>query len=690
MSKAEIIQLEAKSITDSLNRMKKREELKQKYHFDRLIYDPVTNEIKKASELRERNQIVKKKFNFKLKAHPKDKSEIQNENLESNDNHVKETDYQRRLNYYESVVKILNNVDEFKKEYKKKMKEAKKQKFDELIFTKKIAEFKEKEIEELKEKIKEKKRKSIKAAFAEEERREKINKLRRRSKSTQELKKTKSSQDLLKKSTDKTEIIDDQKNRWDDLISKINYPKLKLKRQPTPTLTEFQLEISKKQSEKREPTQPKEIDYLAVMKKLRKRANKRKKLLEKRKAAKEKKKEEVIESSSPVEDREIIPDVVEESVEVVAVEEAPPVIEEIIIPTSKKRQFILNEIYTTEKDYVSHLQHLIDRYAIPIKEQNLLPENIQDTLFSSLYVIKDVHVNMMEELELFRNENFLDPLEAGGLKREKGLSLGNIFLEIAPAFKQYTDYINDYELIYDIVTKSSKKYKKFDKFCKQETQLRVEENDRFTDLPDYLILPIQRIPRYRMLLEDLVKNTSDLHPDYVATKEALQLIIDIADYCNAMKKEKQNRERMEQLVKMLKIKELSHPKRRFIREGAIKIPIPGSKKQKEGTLYLFSDLVVLKVKKPAILKLFDAAAQEYKIDILENSMDPTFHLVTGSNLQNTQPIICQSNYDLNEWVAHFNMCHSLEDPIEDIGYSNLDSDVLTSVSTSDLISSSMD
>ena len=33
-------------------------------------------------------------------------------------------------------------------------------------------------------------------------------------------------------------------------------------------------------------------------------------------------------------------------------------------------------------------------------------------------------------------------------------------------------------------------------------------------LLSYLILPVQRIPRYNMLLRDLVKQTEESHPDY--------------------------------------------------------------------------------------------------------------------------------------------------------------------------------
>ena len=39
-----------------------------------------------------------------------------------------------------------------------------------------------------------------------------------------------------------------------------------------------------------------------------------------------------------------------------------------------------------------------------------------------------------------------------------------------------------------------------------------------------LITPVQRIPRYKMLLEDVIKNTPDCHPDKKSLKEALEQI----------------------------------------------------------------------------------------------------------------------------------------------------------------------
>ena len=48
------------------------------------------------------------------------------------------------------------------------------------------------------------------------------------------------------------------------------------------------------------------------------------------------------------------------------------------------------------------------------------------------------------------------------------------------------------------------------------------------DLYSLLIQPIQRIPRYRLLFEELLKNTPEFHPDYEPMSKTLQSIQDVS------------------------------------------------------------------------------------------------------------------------------------------------------------------
>ena len=44
------------------------------------------------------------------------------------------------------------------------------------------------------------------------------------------------------------------------------------------------------------------------------------------------------------------------------------------------------------------------------------------------------------------------------------------------------------------------------------------------DIRSFLIQPVQRVPRYRMLLEDLLKVTEEGHPDEAPLKDALEKV----------------------------------------------------------------------------------------------------------------------------------------------------------------------
>ena len=63
----------------------------------------------------------------------------------------------------------------------------------------------------------------------------------------------------------------------------------------------------------------------------------------------------------------------------------------------------------------------------------------------------------------------------------------------------------------------------------------------------YLITPVQRIPRYLMLLKDFLKLTPQTHVDYQNILEANERISRIADFVNTQIMEAQSRKAMQAL-----------------------------------------------------------------------------------------------------------------------------------------------
>lgn len=117
-------------------------------------------------------------------------------------------------------------------------------------------------------------------------------------------------------------------------------------------------------------------------------------------------------------------------------------------------------------------------------------------------------------------------------------------------------------------------------------------------MPDHLesllIQPIQRVPRYVLLLAELVKNTWEFHPDYSTLTEVLGKIKEKADQINEKKRNAENIQIVYQIGESLLGKHLPivDPQRRFILESDAIILQP-SKKKLERHLFLFNDIILV-------------------------------------------------------------------------------------------------
>ena len=113
------------------------------------------------------------------------------------------------------------------------------------------------------------------------------------------------------------------------------------------------------------------------------------------------------------------------------------------------------------------------------------------------------------------------------------------------------------------------------------------------DLPSLLIMPVQRIPRYRMLFDELLKLTLPSHPDHRNLSRCCAAVATLAHEVNEHVRSKEN------FVKLLEIKRkfpaargptIVEPRRVFVREGVLqKLCRKGPKKR---MFFLFSDALL--------------------------------------------------------------------------------------------------
>jgi Ran GTPase-activating protein (RanGAP) involved in mRNA processing and transport len=220
-----------------------------------------------------------------------------------------------------------------------------------------------------------------------------------------------------------------------------------------------------------------------------------------------------------------------------------------------KRKMVATEIYMTEKNYVAQLGILVDIFLGSLKKMENPPISLdqQKTIFSQVEVILGLSRVLNEELE----------------KRVKAWKptskIGDVFNRLKGNFMWYTSYVNNYDAAIQLVHQlehSSNPFKEWIKKCEANPKVN------FQDFASFLILPIQRIPRYEMLVGSLFKATWKEHPDYADLEAAAAAMKAISQQVNKTKKTAEKVSKVLNVQKSIVGKsDLVSPHRRFAKEA---------------------------------------------------------------------------------------------------------------------------
>jgi len=233
--------------------------------------------------------------------------------------------------------------------------------------------------------------------------------------------------------------------------------------------------------------------------------------------------------------------------------------------------------------YVEHLEFLVKEVLIPLRE----PHKEQ--------ILTEVEIRaIFSETESVLNYNrlLLVQLEERVKKWSVSQRLGDIFLMISNYLKIYSQYCSNYHEAMRVLSEC-KKQPRFKKFL---DELKKRSHDiEHRGLEDYLIRPVQRIPRYYLLLQDLVKHTSKDHPDYANLAAAALRVQAVAEYMNIKKKEAENIMKVTEIQEMIDgdYEPLAKPHRRYVKEGQLQEVSKGTTRKISVVLFLFNDLLVV-------------------------------------------------------------------------------------------------
>lgn len=189
----------------------------------------------------------------------------------------------------------------------------------------------------------------------------------------------------------------------------------------------------------------------------------------------------------------------------------------------------IKEFLTTEQFYVETLNILKTYFMIPMKENMILPEHILKLAFGQLPTLISINSDFLEELERLFKQYFNHDLLM--LARE----LSAHFISFEHRFKSYDKYICNFKLASSLISSNTNPI--VEKFLEEKYEELSRTKSRSITLSSYLVQPIQRLPRYRLLLQELSKYIINDEITKQKLAEAIACSDAIALYCNSKQKE---------------------------------------------------------------------------------------------------------------------------------------------------------
>jgi len=188
-----------------------------------------------------------------------------------------------------------------------------------------------------------------------------------------------------------------------------------------------------------------------------------------------------------------------------------------------KAFYIAEELMTSERVFIDVLKLLNVDFRQSVQaaaaEQKcvVIPDADLDKILNSLPQLQSLNEDLLHDLEA-RIDNW------NCVKK-----IADVIVKKGPFLKLYTSYIQNFESQCIYLDECCQKYPKFGKVVKDfEGSPRCQK----LSLKHYMLKPVQRIPQYRLLLEDYLRHLSETSPDRDDTHTALSIVRDVADHAN--------------------------------------------------------------------------------------------------------------------------------------------------------------
>ncbi|XP_030828858.1 FYVE, RhoGEF and PH domain-containing protein 4 isoform X3 [Strongylocentrotus purpuratus] len=264
------------------------------------------------------------------------------------------------------------------------------------------------------------------------------------------------------------------------------------------------------------------------------------------------------------------------------------------------------EVLTSERQYVDRLHLLHKVFEQKIRSGNSkhkwFPNDVINIIFSNISTIYEFHKKFL-----------LTQLEDRMEEWEKNPCLGDILVRLSPFLKLYTDYVGNFDKAVKCLNTWMVKIPSFASLLQE---IQKKPICMFLTLQHHMLEPVQRIPRYELLLKEYLKKLPAESVDRTDAERALGLISKAAHHSN------DTMQTMDHFAKLMKLNEkidfngetIIDPSRRLLKEGKITRVAARSGDLLDRYLFLFNDILLCCTQKRQITGSVSYKVKD-KIDI---------------------------------------------------------------------------
>nr|XP_009670863.1 PREDICTED: FYVE, RhoGEF and PH domain-containing protein 2 isoform X2 [Struthio camelus australis] len=313
-------------------------------------------------------------------------------------------------------------------------------------------------------------------------------------------------------------------------------------------------------------------------------------------------------------------------------------------PEEKK---IALELLETEQAYVGRL-HLLDQvfYTELMKEAKngkTVPEEVVKMIFSNISSIYQFHAKF-----------FLPELQKRMENWSSNPRIGDVIQKLAPFLKMYGEYVKNFDKAVELITAWSEKSPPFQELIADIQKRKVCAN---LTLQHHMLEPVQRIPRYELLLKDYVQKLPPESPDRADAKKALEMIFMAAKHSNAAIAEMERLQNLWEVYQRLGLEDdIVDPSNELIKEGPVLKISSRNNSTSEKYLFLFNNMLLYCA--PKVIQVGAEFQVHLRINVdgikvreLNDTQFPHTFLVSGK--QRTLELQARSREEMNAWIEAF-------------------------------------